>query len=271
MKYLSNLHTHTPFCDGKNTAEEMVRHAIELGYESIGFSGHSYTPFDPEPSMSEKGTEEYAAEIIRLKGKYRGKIEIYLGIELDIFSKKNDFPFDYVIGSAHYLNMDGNYVTVDDTYAIAESITNEYFGGDWLAYAEAYYATVKDVAEVTECDIVGHFDLVTKFNENSKCFDENSERYRAAAIDAMRHVMRRCNVFEVNTGAIYRKKRSTPYPAEFLLRELNKMGGEIVFSSDSHDAEGLGFRFEEAAETAKKCGFKYAKILRGGKFEDVRL
>ena len=42
MKYRQNLHTHTTFCDGKDTPEELVEAAIAKGFDSIGFSGHSY-------------------------------------------------------------------------------------------------------------------------------------------------------------------------------------------------------------------------------------
>ena len=48
----ANLHTHTTWCDGKNTAEEMVRSAIESGFDVLGFSGHSYTSFDESYCMS---------------------------------------------------------------------------------------------------------------------------------------------------------------------------------------------------------------------------
>ena len=47
----SNFHTHTTFCDGKSTAEEMVQRALELGFDRLGFSGHCYTWFDPEFHM----------------------------------------------------------------------------------------------------------------------------------------------------------------------------------------------------------------------------
>ncbi len=271
MRYFSNLHTHTTFCDGKDTAEEVVLKAIELGYCSIGFSGHSYTHFDPEPSMSREETLAYREEILRLREKYGEKIEIYLGIEQDVLSDKPDFECDYMIGSLHYLKIGDEYVSVDNTSAIAEKAVDKHFSGDWLAYCEAYYANAKDVARITGCDIVGHFDLVTKFNDGGRYFDENSLRYRIAAADALRYEAQFCNLFEINTGGIYRKKRSVPYPSEFLLRQLHKIGGEIVFSSDSHDKNSLGFMFSEAAELARHCGFKYAKILQGGKFRDVLL
>ena len=50
----ADLHTHTSFCDGKNSPEEMVRSAVEKGFDVLGFSGHSYTPFDETYCMSLK-------------------------------------------------------------------------------------------------------------------------------------------------------------------------------------------------------------------------
>ncbi len=271
MSIKSNLHTHTPYCDGASTTEEIVLRALELGFESIGFSGHSYTDFDPEPSMNPTEAAAYADEINALKAKYEGKIEIYLGIEQDIYSPEPPFKPDYIIGSVHYLDVGGEKVSVDASEERVEDGVDRYFGGNWLAFAEKYYETAMLAAEKTGADIVGHFDLVTKFNQGNRYFNENDIRYRTAAIDALRYEIGRCNLFEINTGGIYRKKRSTPYPAEFLLREINRLGGEIILSSDSHNAESLGFLFSEAAELAKQCGFRYAKMLKNGIFTDVKL
>ena len=84
---LSNFHTHTSFCDGKDSAEELVLRAIELGCSEIGFSGHSFVEFDKECCMSITGCEEYKKEIIALREKYADKIKILLGVEQDIYSK----------------------------------------------------------------------------------------------------------------------------------------------------------------------------------------
>ena len=73
MKFCSNAHTHTNFCDGKNTAEEMVLGAIQKGFTSLGFSGHSYLSFDSGWTMSEEGTQAYCQEINRLKQAYNPK------------------------------------------------------------------------------------------------------------------------------------------------------------------------------------------------------
>ena len=66
-----NLHTHTSFCDGENTAEELVLAATQQGMETLGFSGHAFTSFDPECSMSRANTERYRQQILRLKKQYQ--------------------------------------------------------------------------------------------------------------------------------------------------------------------------------------------------------
>ena len=98
---LTNFHTHTNFSHGKENPEEIVIYAIENGFSSLGFTGHSYTDFDLSYCMTD--TAGYMAEINRLKEKYKGKIQIYLGLEEDIFSKERPDGFDYIIGSAHYV------------------------------------------------------------------------------------------------------------------------------------------------------------------------
>ena len=92
-----NLHTHTNFCDGKNSAEEMVKAAIELGCEGIGFSGHSYIEGEDYWTMTEKGTQKYIQEVLAAKEKYSSNIEILLGIEYDILSNIDTSIFDYDI------------------------------------------------------------------------------------------------------------------------------------------------------------------------------
>ena len=72
---MKNFHTHTTFCDGKNSAEEMVISAIEKGFCALGFSGHSYETYSPDFCMTIDGTEAYKKEVLRLKYKYADKIK----------------------------------------------------------------------------------------------------------------------------------------------------------------------------------------------------
>lgn len=254
MRRYSNYHTHTTFCDGTNTPEEMVLAAIEAGCPSLGFSGHSYTAFDLGYCMTPENLPEYRAEVLRLKEKYRDKIHILLGLELDYFSEKPKEDFDYIIGSVHYVKKDGVYLSVDHSRENQIHCVEEHYDGDFYAFAEDYYALVADVKRKTGCDIVGHFDLVTKFNEKQPLFDENHPRYRAAAEGALNTLLDQNARLEINTGAISRGYRTTPYPAPFLLEEMGRRGAKAVLSADCHSVGGICCAFDEAAELAERCG-----------------
>jgi len=123
----------------------------------------------------------------------------------------------------------------------------------------------------TSADIIAHFDLITKYNMNGSLFDESHPRYVSAALGAMGEILRSCRLFEVNTGAMYRFGKPEPYPSAFLLGELCKRGGEVIITSDSHDAESICYKYGEMRELLKSCGYKYAKQLAKGGFIDVML
>ena len=250
----SNYHTHTTFCDGKNSPEEMVQRAIQLGCPELGFSGHSYLSSGANYCMTLEGTEQYKAEIRRLQKKYAGQIKILLGLEMDYFSHVSTEDYDYVIGSVHAVLKDGCYLDVDHTRQIFMDDVKNYYGGDYYAYAEDYYALVADVYRRTGCQIVGHFDLITKFNEGDALFDTNHPRYQAAANKAMDALLDAPVILEVNTGAIARGYRTQPYPAKDLLGRWLKAGKKVHFSSDCHNAPQLLFGYEQYETYIKEAG-----------------
>ena len=112
-----DFHIHTVFSDGRYTPEELLQYGLSIGMTHIGFSDHSYTPFDDSYCLSEDGEEAYKAEVLSLREKYRGRIEVYLGIEEDYYSKKSAEGYDYKIGSVHYVLADGEYLPVDKSAA----------------------------------------------------------------------------------------------------------------------------------------------------------
>lgn len=267
-----NLHTHTTFCDGKNTPEEMVLSAIESGLDLIGFSGHSYTPFDESYCMSLEDTAGYRSEISRLAQKYKSEISVLCGIEQDYYSNQSTSQYDYVIGSVHafYREDLDRYFYVDyDGQTMAEEIEN-FYGGDALAFAEDYFERVSHVYEQTGCNIIGHFDLLTKFNEKFTMFDERHPRYVAAVDNALARLLPSGAIFEINTGAMSKGYRTSPYPSEDILRKIRTGGGKIILSSDSHACGTLDFAFDEALSLAKSCGFESLMSVdeKGSFFEE---
>ena len=237
---LRDLHVHTTYCDGINTPEEMVLTAIQKGMECLGFSAHSYTFFDESYCM--KMADDYKHEIARLKEKYKDKIKILCGVEQDFYSEEPTDGYDYVIGSVHYIKIGKNYIPIDESAQILIDAANKYFGGDFYKLADTYYKTV---AQIKNADIIGHFDLITKFNEGFCLFDENDERYEKSYKETLDILLRQDVYFEINTGAISRGYKKTPYPSKNILDYIKSGGGKTILSSDAHSIDGLLFQFEK--------------------------
>ncbi len=260
----SNCHTHTVYCDGKSTAEEMVLAAIKKGFVSLGFSGHSPMCFENDWAMTEKSLPEYIKDVKAVKEKYKDKIDILCGIELDSdCSSVNLGDFDYVIASVHQLHGKGKVYSLDLSPEELTDCVEDVFGGDWNIMAETYFDKTADFVISGDFDVVGHFDLITKFNGKTPLFDENNEDYKAAAIKAVDKILdsKPDILFEVNTGAMYRKGNAKPYPAEFILRHISDRGGLITITGDSHCTESIDFAFDKMAHYCKGCGFKEAYYL----------
>ena len=256
MIYPFDFHIHTDFCDGKDAAEDIVKAAIDKGLKTIGFSSHSYTPFDSDYCMNEQDTKDYLAQIKLLKEKYADKIEIFCGIEKDYFSDTCTDEFDYVIGSVHYVKKGEKYLSVDLSKDDFINNVNEYYNGDYFAFVEDYYDTLANIVNKTNCNIIGHFDIITKFNENNSLFNENDERYKTFAFDCVDKLIKNDVIFEVNTGAMSRGYKTNPYPAEFILKHIAKKGGKVCLSSDAHSKDSLCFDFENQFKKLKELGFE---------------
>lgn len=263
--YNQNLHTHGVLCDGRDAYEDTVLRAMELGFDSIGFSGHSYMSYSPSHSMSVEGTEEYKREIARLKEKYAGQIDVFCGIEFDMYSSDPLVGYDYILGSVHYLLIDGEYVGFDRDGSEVERVINTYFGGDGMKYAKCFYETLAELPKYAKSDIVAHYDLIAKHCEQRNFFDVTSREYRNIAMPALEVLSKEVGVFEVNTGAIARGYRTTPYPDLYLLKEMKRLGCSLTISSDCHDNRFLNHGFAEALEMIRACGFREVlKLTRNG-------
>ena len=240
-----DLHMHTCYCDGTGTPEDMILSAVEKGLDTVGISGHSYTFFDTSYCMQKEAVPRYIAELRYLRAKYFDKIHVLCGVEQDYYSDYPTDDFDYVIGSVHYIEVEGEYIPVDESIEILRAAVQKYFGGDVYALCERYFETVADVVNKTDCDMIGHFDLISKFIERESLFDTQHPRYAAAWKAAVDKLVSYGVPFEINTGAISRGYRTSPYPNEEIIAYIKEKGGRLILSSDAHSAEAISYRFDE--------------------------
>ena len=269
MKPLCDLHTHTSYCDGVASAEEMLKGAIKAGCQVYGFSGHSPLDLGQDWYMSPEGMRSYMADVKALREKYRDQIDVYLGIEYDYMSDFDNSEFDYVIGSVHQIEKDGVVFATDITAAELKQYMNELYGGDAFALVRDYYEYMYTLCEKTRCDIIGHFDLIMKFNERGDIFDFTDKKYKNIALEALEYLISKDKIFEINTGGISRGYRTRPYPDDFILRYIVEHGGRVMLNSDAHSPENIMFGFDKAQEFARSCGARELTVMKNGRFEQI--
>lgn len=230
----------------------MIETAIENGFTAIGFSDHSYAPEQLDYCMPKDKVTENFCEIKALAEEYRGKIAVYAGIELDGDSELPAIDYDYVLASVHEMHHRGRSYPVDFSAEVQLELANDLFGGSMISYSEAYYESLMRHVKTCKPDIIGHFDLVTKYS----LVPEDDKRYIDMSVSAARECLKYCSTFELNTGAIARGLRKEPYPASFIIRDIKEAGGRIIVTSDCHYTERLTCWFNEAEEMLSSFGFR---------------
>ena len=261
---------HTPPCydHARGTPAEMAAEALRTGMTALGMGGHARMEFFCDYAMTPEGERRFFAEMQALKAQYAGRLDLFCGVELDYYSLPADLPYDYRIGSVHYIKSEGHVISVDsDPEELVEDV-RRCGGGDFKRLYQIYYETVADILNKTGADIVGHIDLISKFNEDGRLFSMEDPAYRRAALDAVDALLAKDPLFEINSGAISRGCRTTPYPLPWILKEIHDRGGRILLSSDAHEVGTMLFRFGQSAELAKAAGFRTAWTLTGDGFQE---
>ena len=257
MELKANFHTHTNLCDGSDPAEAVVKEAIKKGFTHLGFSGH----MDPDIHMD---FPAYVKLIKDLREKYKNELEILVGVELDtLYDKKLVEGAEYIIGSTHFMDVPSEIpMSVDNNTDMFETLCKNYYGGDYYRMTKAYYETEAKVFDNTGCTFVGHFDLITRFNDQMHYFDESDPRYTMPALEVMEYLVKDKGLpFEINCGAYNRNRKADFYPNRFLLQNLHDFGAEILINADAHQKELLDGGFPDAILAAKACGFDHINIL----------
>ncbi len=272
MENKQNLHIHSTYADGKDRPEDMIQTAIQRGFASIGFSEHSYMEFSDYPyQMTVEQMPDYIQEIRDLQVKYAEQIDVFCGLEYEMYSTVPTDNLDYMIGSVHYLDINGQIVGFDRGLPETLTYIEKYFGGDGMAFSKKYFETIAQLPKKGNFDIVGHFDIHTKHNETAGFVDTMTPEYLQAGYEAIHALKGKIPLFEVNTGAISRGYRKTPYPQLEFLREFKRCEFGAIITSDCHDRNFIDCYFEEAEALLKAAGFRSKWILTRAGFKEVGL
>lgn len=237
---------------------DYVEKGLAAGLTEIGFSDH--LPFfhkrDPGYTMALEELPGYVEEVERLRRRYP-TIRIKLGIEADYFPGQEieteqlilAHPFDYVLGSVHFIDGWG--------FDIPEE-KESWKGKDVEEVYRRYFDLLRQSARISFFDIIGHSDLVKKFGYRPNVALDRE-------IDETAHVFKEEGVtVEINTSGL-RKPAKEIYPSAALLEAYHKYGVPIVFGSDAHAPAEVGGDFDQALALARKVGYQEALIYEGRK------
>lgn len=262
-----NYHSHTQFCDGRATMDEMVAAAFDAGMEIWGFSPHSPINVESPCNMKKEDVEPYVMEADRLRNLYAGRMTVMTGMEVDFISADfgphldyfQNLPLDYRIGSVHFVpNQDGIPIDCDGRYERFARNLRQGYNNDLRYVVEKYYEQVLTMIERGGFEILGHFD---KIAGNAAIADpdiENQEWYHALAEDVVRYAKDRNIIIEINTKSFLDKERFFPDIKlwSLLFNGVENKGSEskiesilnksILVNSDAHFPEKVNLGREEA-------------------------
>ncbi|MGE5674762.1 MAG: histidinol-phosphatase HisJ family protein [Mycobacterium leprae] len=253
LNNIVDYHVHTSRC-GHATGRmaEYVEAAMAAGLAELGFSDHIpmyWLPGDqPDPTsaMAMSELESYVADVQRLQAQYKG-FPIRLGLEADYIPGGEGelarilalYPWDYVIGSVHFMD-DWNFDHPAYVARYAEwdidLLYRRFFDLELAAIRSGFF------------DIMGHLDLIKKFGHRPT--GDLREIYAAVADAAAAAGV----AVELSTAGL-RKPVHEYYPHQQLLAECARRGVPLVLSSDAHAPGEVAWGFPEARAHALATGF----------------
>lgn len=241
-----DYHMHTNYSDGENSHEEMIWSAIEKGFDEIGFSDHFCIRYKVFWAVDKKGITRLENKIDEIKRKSGSRINILFGLEVDYFTGfekeirqvLQQYNFDYVIGSIHFLD-EWNFDTDISRYPE--------FRNDYLY--EWYFRELQNAVKSGLFDYIGHPDLIKKHRiwpETSKkdLYRETAKMFADSGV-----------AYEINTSGIDRPCGEF-FPAAEFISELYHAGVPVTLGSDSHNALQIGRYFAEAKELLRETGYR---------------
>jgi histidinol-phosphatase (PHP family) len=275
-----NFHSHTNYCDGSAEPEVYVIEAIKQGFKIYGFSAHSPIPLPNDFALTEDNIHSYCNEINRLKEKYKGQIDILLGMEADFIPGlttsfddfRTQFNLEYIIGSVHVVK-----TPAGDTWFIDGPVRESYddglkrfFNNDIRLAVTLFYHQTNQMLETEHFEIIGHFDKITMYNQN-RFFTSSEQWYRKLVMETIALIKEKGLVVEINSRGLYKKRSLDFYPETFILKHLHDEKIPVMISTDAHAPHEIGLLYAEAVSALKNAGFKEHAIIDRDEVKTVRL
>jgi histidinol-phosphatase (PHP family) len=245
---VDDYHVHSRFSDGEGEPAELIEKALALGLGAIGLADH----FTPAVLGAQGGYGLWRADLdayvkaVREAAARYPEIRVLLTVEADYVPEAEDelaeiisaYPFDYVIGGLHFV----------DGFSFSDPAARSDRRWRDTAIYHGYYALVRRAMETGFFDILAHIDYIRLWGHPLP------GDISAAEDDALAAIVASGAALEVNTtGTLDVAGRMYPMPD--LLRRARARGVPIVFGSDAHEPDQVGWRFDDGVALARLAGY----------------
>ena len=266
MEVRADFHMHTEFSgDSEAPVRAMLDAALERGMEAVCITDHIDEDY---PEDSETGTnpflfdlDQYFQVLREIRKEYADRLDLRIGVELGLQPHLGDryrtmtekYPFDFVIGSLHLIHGMDPYDGV-----IFEGRS------DKEVYREAFQATLENLDQVKDFDVLGHLDYVVRYGRN-QALEYSYQAFSDEIDEILKKLINMGKGIEMNMGGFkYGLGFCNPHPD--VIRRYRELGGEIItVGADAHKPEHVAFDFEKAGDILRNCGFRYYAEYRNRK------
>ncbi|WP_198510240.1 histidinol-phosphatase HisJ [Bacillus solitudinis] len=249
-------HVHTPFCPhgSKDSFKDYCEKAISLGLQSISFTEHAPLPegfIDPTPqldsAMSQKDLQPYLEELNDIKQSYQGKLDIFIGLEVDYiegyelettsFLKKVGPFLDDSILSVHFLKIYDRYVCIDYSPDVFEEtvLSLGSIEAVYTRYYETLQASVQADLGPYKPHRIGHITLVKKFQKKFP----TQHTFRQETTILLSAIKEKNYSIDYNGAGVIKPLCGEPYPNKQIIQEAIEMGIPLIYGSDAHQSSAL--------------------------------
>lgn len=258
-----NLHSHTEFCDGRASMEQIAKAAYDAGFKIWGISPHSPICCPSGANMKAEDLNAYIYEANNLKREYAGKMRVLTGMEIDYISDTfgphteyfRNLPLDYRIGSVHFVRTrDGRPVDVDGPAERFMKYLEKEFEGDVRYVAETYFLEELEMLEKGGFDIIGHLDKIGDNGSHARQDIEDQGWYAELVEKVIKKSIEKGVIIEINTKKFDNGQRF--FPAERWWPLLRKYNAKLILSTDAHYPEKVSSGYPEALERLRKAGME---------------
>jgi len=230
-------HVHGVVLGNNSRAEEFIGRALSLGLTEIGITDHAPFPqFKAGDRIPAGKLKEYCMRVRELADKYRDRITIKLGIEMDyhpslkgqIEEMLGEGDFDYVIGSSH-LHIPGMIGRELSEFTAQE-------------YVELCFTNNLNAVKSGYFDVIAHIDMYRWVIENPERFKLRGTEYKLCEgllCELFSEMARRGTALEINTHRLGGDP-ALIYPDASIMEIAAKYPLTYSFGSDAHAPEHVG-------------------------------